>query len=145
MLKTTQRYLETEGAEALQRAIERSEKFGQQSERMSQTARDARVAVDALEEAASAIELTAQTALNTSTNAYNLARDAVDQQKNTSQEIGIHFYQSIQTSRFVCLLSLHAYWNNYFLSLQFDHIWLNSIGFFQSLFFFWILLSYFKC
>jgi len=87
-LKTTQRYLETEGADALQRAIERSEKFGQQSERMSQTARDARMAADALETAANAIEVTAQTALNTSTNAFNLARDAVDQQKNTSHEIG---------------------------------------------------------
>ena len=76
------------GADALQRAIERSEKFGQQSERMSQTARDARQAAEALEEAAGVIETTAQEALNTSSNAYNLARDAVDQQKNTSQEIG---------------------------------------------------------
>ena len=86
-LKSSQRYLETEGADALQRAIQRSEKFGQQSERMSQIARDARQSTDQLEETLSLIESTAQEALNTSTSAYLLARDAVDQQKNTTDEI----------------------------------------------------------
>lgn len=89
MFKSAQRYLETEGADALQRAIKRSEKFGQQSERMSQIARDARQAADQLEEAAASIESTAQEALNTSSSAYLLARDAVDQQKNTTTEIGV--------------------------------------------------------
>ena len=87
MFKSAQRYLETEGADALQRAIKRSEKFGQQSERMSQIARDARQAADQLDEAAALIESTAQEALNTSSSAYLLARDAVDQQKNTTVEI----------------------------------------------------------
>ena len=87
VLKASQRYLETEGADALQRAIQRSEKFGQQSERMSQIARDSRQAVDELEETATMIETTAQEALNTSTNAYVLARNAVDQQKNTTEDI----------------------------------------------------------
>ena len=96
ILETAQSYLETEGTEALQRAVERSLKFGQQSERMSQTARDARLAAEALEDAAKAIEVTAQMALNMSTSAYNLARDAVDQQKNTSHEIGIDFHQLFQ-------------------------------------------------
>nr|CAG4638917.1 EOG090X005Q [Daphnia magna] len=86
-LKAAQRYLETEGSDALQRAIQRSEKFGQQSERMSQIARDARQAADQLDEAAVLIESTAQEALNTSSNAYQLAREAVDQQKNTTEEI----------------------------------------------------------
>ena len=53
MFKSGQRYLEAEGADALTRAIQRSEKFGQQSERMSQIARDARQAADKLDEAAS--------------------------------------------------------------------------------------------
>ena len=35
-LKLAQRYLETEGSQALQRAIERSQIFGMQSEQMSQ-------------------------------------------------------------------------------------------------------------
>lgn len=87
MLKAAQRYLETEGADALQRAIQRSEKFGQQSERMSQIARDARQAADQLDDAAAQIETTAQEALNTSSSAYQLAKDAVDQQKNTTEEI----------------------------------------------------------
>ena len=87
-LKAAQRYLETEGSDALQRAIQRSEKFGQQSERMSQIARDARQAADQLDEAAILIETTAQEALNTSSSAYQLAREAVDQQRNTTEEIG---------------------------------------------------------
>lgn len=86
-LKSAQRYLETEGSDALQRAIQRSEKFGQQSERMSQIARDARQAADQLDESALLIETTAQEALNTSSSAYQLAREAVDQQKNTTEEI----------------------------------------------------------
>nr|CAG4649913.1 EOG090X005Q [Sida crystallina] len=86
-LKSSQRYLETEGADALQRAIQRSEKFGQQSERMSQIAREARQATDQLEETLAKIETTAQEALNTSSGAYQLARDAVDQQKNTTDEL----------------------------------------------------------
>ena len=65
-LQSAQRYLETEGSDALQRAIQRSEKFGQQSESMSQIARDARQAADQLDDAASLIESTAQEALNTS-------------------------------------------------------------------------------
>lgn len=86
-LKSAQRYLESEGSDALQRAIQRSEKFGQQSERMSQIARDARQAADQLDEAATLIESTAQEALNTSSSAYQLAREAVDQQKNTTEQI----------------------------------------------------------
>lgn len=54
---------------------------------MSQIARDARQAADQLDEAAVLIESTAQEALNTSSNAYQLAREAVDQQKNTTEEI----------------------------------------------------------
>lgn len=87
-LKSAQRYLETEGSDALQRAIQRSEKFGQQSERMSQIARDARQAADTLDDAAALIDSTAQEALNTSSSAYQLAREAVDQQKNSTEEIG---------------------------------------------------------
>ena len=87
-LKSAQRYLETEGADALQRAIQRSDKFGQQSERMSEIARDSRTAADQLDETLAVIEATAQEALNTSTGAYQLARDAVDQQKNSTDEIG---------------------------------------------------------
>lgn len=89
MLKSAQRYLETDGADALTKAIQRSEKFGQQSERMSQIARDARHAAEQLEEAATLIETTAQEALNTSSSAYQLAREAVDQQKNTTEQIGV--------------------------------------------------------
>lgn len=36
-------YLQTDGAAALQNALQRSEEFGQQSEQMSQIAREARL------------------------------------------------------------------------------------------------------
>ena len=86
-LKQSQRYLETDGAEALNRAIQKSKKFGQQSEQMSTIAREAREAADKLKETVVIIESTAQEALNTSSSAYLLARDAVDQQKNTTEEL----------------------------------------------------------
>jgi coxsackievirus/adenovirus receptor len=42
MLQTAQRQLETQGREALRRAQERSKKFGEESEKMSAIAREAR-------------------------------------------------------------------------------------------------------
>nr|CAG4643691.1 EOG090X005Q [Lepidurus arcticus] len=88
-LKGAQRYLDTEGAEALQKAIERSEKFGQQSERMSEIAREARQLAEQLEKTGSEVDITAQEAYNTSSRAYDMAREAIDQQKNSSSELRI--------------------------------------------------------
>lgn len=45
-LNGARKFLETEGLSALEKAVERSEKFGQQSERMSEIAREARTLAD---------------------------------------------------------------------------------------------------
>lgn len=45
-LNNARKYLETEGLSALEKAIDRSEKSGQQSEKMSEIAREARQLAD---------------------------------------------------------------------------------------------------
>ncbi|CAG0891651.1 unnamed protein product [Darwinula stevensoni] len=86
-LKSVQRFLESEGQDALQRAKERSEQFGQQSERMSDISREARQLADKHEEEARQIETMARDAFNTSLTAYNLAVEAIEQQRLTSQNL----------------------------------------------------------
>ncbi|CAM1303920.1 LAMC3 (predicted), partial [Pycnogonum litorale] len=86
-LANARRYLETNGLDALMKARERSEKFGQQSDRMSEIAREARHLADQQEGGAKEIGNVANEALNTSSEAYRLARVAIDQQAKTADEI----------------------------------------------------------
>ncbi|KAG1663944.1 Laminin subunit gamma-1 [Nymphon striatum] len=86
-LANAKSYLETEGTDALIKAKERSEKFGQQSNRMSEIAREARQLADQQETESKEIDGVANDALNTSSEAYRLAREAIDQQARTADEI----------------------------------------------------------
>ncbi|XP_013774278.1 laminin subunit gamma-1-like [Limulus polyphemus] len=86
-LANARRYLETEGLDALEKAKERSDKFGQQSHRMSEIAREARHRADEHQEEAVVIERLAEEALNTSTEAYQLAKGMIDMQDETRDEI----------------------------------------------------------
>lgn len=86
-LNAARHYLETDGISALQQAKERSDKFGQQSEKMSQIAKEARRLADEHMDEANLITEFANDALNISSEAYRLARDAIDSQEQTSAEI----------------------------------------------------------
>ncbi|XP_046998702.1 laminin subunit gamma-1 isoform X2 [Schistocerca americana] len=86
-LKETMDLLQTEGYLALQKAKEQSDQFGQQSNQMSENAREARIFASGHEQEANAIKQIAEKAVNTSTQAYELAKQAVDQQQNLSDEI----------------------------------------------------------
>ncbi|XP_067003262.1 laminin subunit gamma-1 [Anabrus simplex] len=86
-LKDALDYLQTEGYVALEKARERSEQFGQQSEQMSEIAREARVLTSQQEEEAAGIKETAEKALNTSNTAYELARQTIDKNAKLSDEL----------------------------------------------------------
>ncbi|XP_013780127.1 laminin subunit gamma-1-like isoform X1 [Limulus polyphemus] len=86
-LANARQLLETEGLDALEKAKERSDKFGQQSHRMSEIAREARHRADQHQEEAVEIEKLAEEALNTSTEAYQLAKDTLNTQDETRDEI----------------------------------------------------------
>ncbi|XP_069688400.1 laminin subunit gamma-1 [Periplaneta americana] len=86
-LKDTMDYLQTDGSAALLKAMERSEQFGQTSSQMSEIAREARVLAEQQEKEADDIQLIAAKAVNTSTEAFELARDAIKQQLNISDEL----------------------------------------------------------
>ena len=51
---------------------------------MSESARDARLLVENLENIATSVDDAAKEALNISTSAYSLARDAIERQRNTT-------------------------------------------------------------
>ncbi|GFG33810.1 hypothetical protein Cfor_03510 [Coptotermes formosanus] len=86
-LKDTMDYVQTDGSAALKKAMERSEQFGQTSSQMSEIAREARALAEKQEKEADDIQLIAARAVNTSTSAYELARDAIKQQQNISDEL----------------------------------------------------------
>lgn len=86
-LKDTMDYVQTDGSAALRKAMERSEQFGQTSSQMSEIAREARALAEKQEKEADDIQLVAARAVNTSTSAYELARDAIKQQQNISDEL----------------------------------------------------------
>ncbi|RZF38368.1 hypothetical protein LSTR_LSTR009263 [Laodelphax striatellus] len=69
-------YLQTDGAAALKKAMERSSQFGQQSQQIQKEEYDN-------------INWLAEKAVNVSTDAYELAKDTINQQKNTSDELKI--------------------------------------------------------
>ncbi|XP_039287282.1 laminin subunit gamma-1 [Nilaparvata lugens] len=82
-------YLQTDGAAALKKAMDRSTEFGQQSQQMSEMAREARRLVQQQKEEYDNINWVAEKAVNVSTDAYELAKDTINQQKNTSDELKI--------------------------------------------------------
>ncbi|XP_059094696.1 laminin subunit gamma-1-like isoform X3 [Tigriopus californicus] len=88
-LKLAQRQLDTQGQEALRRAQERSKKFGEESEKMTAIAREARTLADGQVEDANEISSIARQAYDKSTEAYNLARDALEQQHRTANQITV--------------------------------------------------------
>lgn len=105
-LKRAMDYIQTEGAAALSKAISKSDELGQQSDQMSEIARDARQYVDVYvhwlycsinfhiydyyeyffffrkETEIEKMRATAEKAIDVSTEAYEITRLAVNQQKN---------------------------------------------------------------
>ncbi|XP_069161690.1 laminin subunit gamma-1 isoform X3 [Procambarus clarkii] len=86
-LTNAQVYLDVQGNDALSTAFDRSNQFGQQSARMSEIAREARLLADEQEDEAESIEQVAYDARNTSSDAYLLARKALDEQRNMTDII----------------------------------------------------------
>lgn len=79
--------LQTEGKDALEKARQRAKEYGQQSDRMTAIAHEARQLADDLDNNAEAIIRTASEAKNKSIEAYELAKNATDLQRNVSQDI----------------------------------------------------------
>ncbi|KAG8188781.1 hypothetical protein JTE90_009175 [Oedothorax gibbosus] len=86
-LNGARKFLETEGLSALEKAVERSEKFGQQSERMSEIAREARHLADEHEKDATEIEDKALEARKIAEEAYEKARHALETPGETADNI----------------------------------------------------------
>ncbi|VVC25129.1 Hypothetical protein CINCED_3A009745 [Cinara cedri] len=86
-LKRAMDYIQTEGATALAKAISKSDELGQQSDQMSEIAREARQYIDVKEAEIEKMKATAEKAINISTEAYEITRLAVNQQKNISDEL----------------------------------------------------------
>ncbi|XP_050422694.1 laminin subunit gamma-1 isoform X2 [Adelges cooleyi] len=86
-LKRAMDYIQTEGATALAKAIVKSDELGQQSDQMSEIAREARTFVQLKEDEARKMRDTAEKAINVSALAFEITKDAVNQQKNISDEL----------------------------------------------------------
>lgn len=80
-------YVQTDGMLALAKATAKSAEVGQQSEQMSQIARDARALVEAQEESSEALKATADKALNISSQSHDKVKDAINRQKNVTNEL----------------------------------------------------------
>ncbi|ODN05380.1 Laminin subunit gamma-1 [Orchesella cincta] len=85
-LKAAQRFLDSDGKEALEKAQEKSEEHGQQRNLMSELARQARLLAEEHEEEAQKMEKIGAAAVNTSNEAYKVAWDSLGQQRNASAE-----------------------------------------------------------
>ncbi|KAF5273327.1 hypothetical protein FQR65_LT04750 [Abscondita terminalis] len=81
--------LDTEGKEALNRAKQKAKEFGQQSVKMTAIAHEARILSDDLDNNADNIIKTAFEAKNKSIEAYELAKNASDLQRNLTQDIKV--------------------------------------------------------
>lgn len=79
--------LQTEGSAALEKARQRAKEFGQQSDKMTNIAHEARQIADDLDVYSDKITQAAVEAKNKSIEAYELAKNATDQQRNVSQDI----------------------------------------------------------
>ena len=81
-LGSAKRVLDTDAAGALEKARERSKRFGMQSQRMTEIAHEARLLADRHEKEAIEVEEFARSAVATSESAYKLAMDAIQMQEN---------------------------------------------------------------
>lgn len=81
--------LYTDGKIALEKAIQKAEEYGQQSEKMTKIAQEARELADDLNEQVDGILKVAYDGKNKSIEAYELAKNATDHQKNISEEIRV--------------------------------------------------------
>merc|ERR1712051_516757 len=88
-LRNAQRLLENEGNVALRKAEKRSKQFGEESEKMSAIAREARRLAEQQVEDASEIESIAKQAYETSNNAYEMARADMEEQTKTGSQIKV--------------------------------------------------------
>lgn len=88
-LKNAERLLENQGREALRKAQERSKKFGEESEKMSAIAREARTLAEQQVEDASEIASIAEQAYKTSSDAYDMAYAAMQEQHDTENQIRV--------------------------------------------------------
>ncbi|XP_052121293.1 laminin subunit gamma-1 isoform X1 [Frankliniella occidentalis] len=86
-LKNTMEYLQTDGKAALQKALDRSNEFGQRSAQMSDIVRKARTKAEQQEDEVEKIKKIAEEAKNVSSKAFTLANSALNQQQNTSNEL----------------------------------------------------------
>ncbi|XP_035207831.1 laminin subunit gamma-1-like [Stegodyphus dumicola] len=81
------KYLNEQARAAYDSALDRKDRLGQQSQRLSEIAREARQLADQQEEDAEVSDTVSNLALNTSTEAYRLARETVDSQERMSNEV----------------------------------------------------------
>ncbi|ESP04836.1 hypothetical protein LOTGIDRAFT_211656 [Lottia gigantea] len=86
-LRAAEDYIDSEGKIALERALEALDKFGKQSQQMTQIAQRATKESTRQMEDAERIELMAKEAQNTSREALRLAQEAFSQPDKTSREI----------------------------------------------------------
>lgn len=86
-LTNARNYLENDGRRSLEKAKIRSERYGHQSEKMSEIAREARLLADSHEKEAENIIGTFKEARNVSETAYSLAKDAINTQKANKEEL----------------------------------------------------------
>ena len=87
--QNARKLLENQGRDSLRNAKERAKRFGEESAKMSQIARDARILADRQLEDANEITSIAQQAFKISNEAYEMASDAVQQQSSTGKQIRI--------------------------------------------------------
>lgn len=81
--------LYTDGKTALEKAIQKADEYGQQSEKMTKIAQEARELADDLNVQVDQILKVAYEGKNKSIEAYELAKNATDHQKNISEEIRV--------------------------------------------------------
>ncbi|XP_046913817.1 laminin subunit gamma-1 isoform X2 [Dermatophagoides farinae] len=86
-LNNARNHLENDGRRSLEKARMRAEKYGHQSERMSEIARESRLLADGHESEAERIINKFKDARNISETAYNLAKDAINTQKANKEEL----------------------------------------------------------
>lgn len=91
--------MNNEGALALTKARERADKFGHQSNQISDISRQARARVDQLDKEAAESKQKALEANDKAAKAYELAKTALSQQQDISEELRSNIRAEIQKSK----------------------------------------------
>ncbi|XP_023243676.1 laminin subunit gamma-1-like isoform X1 [Centruroides sculpturatus] len=86
-LRIARDYFDSRCRKALQDALDRSEEHDEQSKRMSEIAKEARVLADSHEEMAAEVKIFSDDALNISAEAFQLARSTVDSLDKLNREV----------------------------------------------------------